>query len=98
MKVKEVLNMHAFCKYADETEVTFSNIVKNDHGEDVLYVHFERPADDGFDSVRFELPTYRIVYKEGHYSEEEIALFKTVVECGAPYFYRYATEGGVGIA
>lgn len=90
--------MHAFCKYADETEVTFSDIVKNDAGENVLYVHFERPTEEGFDSVRFELPTYRIVYKEGHYSEKEIALFKTVVECGAPYFYQFAAEGGPRIA
>ena len=40
-----------------------SDVVKNDAGENVLYVHFERPTEEGFDSVRFELPTYRIVYK-----------------------------------
>ena len=39
-----------------------SDVVKNDAGENVLYVHFERPTEEGFDSVRFELPTYRIVY------------------------------------
>ena len=87
-----------FVKYADETEVNFTNIVKNDNGEDVLYVHFERPTEDGFDSVRFELPSYKIVYTEGHYSEEEIELFRKVVEKGAPYFYRWAEQGGVQIA
>ena len=31
--------MYPFCKYADETMVTFSNIVKNKNGEEVIYVH-----------------------------------------------------------
>lgn len=87
--------MHEFCKYSDETLVVFSDITKNKNGEEVLYVHFERPTEYGFDSVRFELPTYNIVYIDGHYTEEEIALFKTVVEKGAPYFYQWAREGGI---
>lgn len=49
-------------------------------------------------SVRFELPSYRILYKEGNYSEEEIAIFRTVVERGAPSFYRWAREGEINIA
>ena len=72
--------MYLFCKYADETEVVFSDIKKSDKGEEVLYIHFERPTDEGFDSVRFELPTYNIVYREGNYTEEEIEIFKKVVE------------------
>lgn len=87
--------MYPFCKYADETLVTFSNIVRNDEGKEVLYVHFERPKEYGFDSIRFELPSYKITYTEGHYSNEEIALFKTVVEQGVPYFYQWAREGGI---
>ena len=90
--------IYHFVKYADETEVNFTNIVKNENGEEVLYVHFERPTADGFDSVRFELPSYKIVYTEGHYSEEEIELFKKVVEKGAPYFYRWAQQGGIQIS
>jgi hypothetical protein len=90
--------MYPFVKYADNTEVTFSNIVKNDNGEDVLYVHFERPTENGFDSVRFELPSYKIVYRDGFYSEEEIEMFKKVVEKGVPYFYKWAQEGGIQIA
>lgn len=39
--------MYPFCEYADETLVTFSNIVKNDNGEEFLYVHFERPKEYG---------------------------------------------------
>ena len=48
--------------------------------------------------MRFELPSYRILYKEGEYTEEEIELFKTVVERGAPSFYRWAKQGGINIA
>ena len=58
--------MYPFCKYEDETEVVFSDIKENEKGEEVIYIHFERPTEDGFDSVRFELPTYNIVYKEGN--------------------------------
>lgn len=87
--------MYPFCKYSDGTEVVFSDIIKNEKGEETIQIHFERPTEKGFDSVRFELPSYRILYKEGNYTEEEIAIFKTVVERGAPSFYRWAREGGI---
>ena len=90
--------MYPFCKYSDGTEVVFSGIIKNDKGEETIQIHFERPTENGFDSVRFELPTYNIIYKEGNYTDEEIELFKTIVEKGAPSFYRWAREGGIKIA
>ena len=90
--------MYPFCKYSDGTEVVFSDIIRNKEGEETIQIHFERPTENGFDSVRFELPSYRILYKEGNYSEEEIAIFRTVVERGAPSFYRWAREGGINIA
>lgn len=78
--------MYPFCKYSDGTEVVFSGIIKNDNGEETVQIHFERPTENGFDSVRFELPSYKIIDKEGNYTAEEIELFKTVVEQGAPSF------------
>ena len=66
--------MYPFCKYADETTVVFSEITKNEKDEEVIYIHFERPTENGFDSVRFELPSYNIVYKEGNYTQEEMAI------------------------
>ena len=64
--------MYPYCKYADETEVVFSHIMKNEKGEEIIHVHFERPTEQGFDSVRFELPSCKILYKDGNYKEEEI--------------------------
>lgn len=90
--------MHPFCKYYDGTEVVFSDIIINEQEEETIQIHFERPTEKGFDSVRFELPSYKILYKEGEYTEEEIELFKTVVEHGAPSFYRWAKQGGINIA
>ena len=90
--------MYPFCKYADETLVTFSDIRKKDNGDEYIRVSFERPTEHGFDTVVFELPSYNIIDKDGQYSDEEIALFKTVVERGAPYFYEWAREGGIKIA
>ena len=90
--------MHEFVTYADGTLVVSSDIRKKDNGEEYLIVCFERPMEYGFDSIRFELPTYKIVYEEGHYSESEKAMFKKIVEKGAPYFYEWAREGGIKIA
>ena len=90
--------MYPFCKYSDGTEVVFSGIIKDENGEETIQIHFERPTENGFDSVRFELPSYKIIDKEVNYTDEEIGLFRTVVECGAPSFYRWAREGGIKIA
>ncbi len=87
--------MHNYCKYADETEVVFTDIMKNEDGEEIIHVHFERPTEHGFDSIRFELPSCKVLYKDGNYTEDEIAIFKTVVERGLPYFYTKAREGGL---
>ena len=69
--------MYPYVKYADGTEVVFSHIMKNENGEEIIHVHFERPTDNGFDSVRFELPSCKILYKDGHYTDEEIDVYKT---------------------
>ena len=87
--------MYDFCYYLDGTEVVFSNIRINEEGEETVRVVFERPTDEGFDTIIFELPSYNIIEKDGNYTEEEIAMFKTVVECGAPSFFEWARNGGI---
>lgn len=89
--------MYPYVKYSDETEVSFSNIyIENDI--ECIDVHFERPAENGFDSVRIQLPTYKVTVWEGNYSEEEIEFFKQVVQNSADLFYKYAREGGLKLA
>ena len=84
--------MYPYVKYSDETQVTFSNIyIENDI--ECIDVHFERPTENGFDSVRIQLPTYKVTVWEGNYSEEEIEFFKQVVQNSADLFYKYAREG-----
>ena len=90
--------MYPYCKYADETEVVFSHIITNENGEEIIYVHFERPTEHGFDSVRFELPSCKLLYKYGNYTDKEIEIFRTVVERGLPSFYRWARQGGIHVA
>ena len=90
--------MYPYVKYADGTEVVFSHIMQNENGEEIIHVHFERPTNNGFDSIRFELPSCKILYKDGHYTNEEIDVFKSVVERGLPSFYRWARQGGIKIA
>ena len=89
--------MYPYVKYSDETEVMFSNIyIENDI--ECIDVHFERPTENGFDSVRIQLPTYKVTVLEGNYSEDEIELFKQIVQNSADLFYKYAKEGGLKIA
>lgn len=86
--------MYEFVKYPDKTEVVFSDIRKKDNGEEYIIVCFERPTENGFDTVIFELPSYDIVKKDGNYTEKEIETFKHVVEQGASFFFETAREGG----
>ena len=85
--------MHTLCKYADETELVISDIIVKDNGEEVIKVVFERPKEYGFDTLIFELPSYNIIENDGKYTEEEIALFKKVVEQGAAHFFEIAKGG-----
>ena len=67
--------VYTLCKYPDETEVVFSDIRKKDNGEEYIRVSFERPTEHGFDTVIFELPSYKIIEREGNYSDEEVEEF-----------------------
>lgn len=90
--------MHTLCKYADETELVVSDRIKNENDEETIRVVFERPTENGFDTIIFELPSYKIIEKDGNYTDKEIEMFQTIVERGAPYFYDLSNEGGVDIA
>ena len=89
--------MYPYLTFEDGTEVVHSQLLPDECGDRIL-VHFERPADEGFDSVRFELPSYEMTAWEGHYSETELQQFKTFLENNAHLLYRYAAQGGIKIA
>lgn len=88
--------MYPYMTLADETEILHSQIIEKD-GVDTVQVHFERPTDNGFDSARCELPSYRWLYHEG-YSAEELAFFTKLLESNAHLLYHYARNGGIRIA
>ena len=90
--------MYPYVNYPDGTEVTFSNIYTDDNGQECVDVHFERPTENGFDSVRIKLPTYEVTIWKGNYSDEEIEFFKQVTKNSSDLFYRYAKEGGLKFA
>jgi len=90
--------MYPYVKYSDGTEVMFSNIYIDKDKKECIDVHFERPAQNGFDSVRIKLPTYEVTVWEGNYTKEEIEFFKKVVENNSDLFYKYAKEGGLKFA
>lgn len=89
--------MYPYLTFDDGTEVVFSNLIHED-GLDKVLVHFERPTDNGFDSIRCELPSYTWTPWEGRFSENERAFFDKFVHANAHLFYRYAASGGVRVA
>ena len=88
--------MHEYVKYVDGTLAVFSDIRKKDNGEEYIIVSFERPKEYGFDIVIFELPSCNIVKRAGHYTDDEIAIFKTVVERGVGYFFNNIKKEDIG--
>jgi len=89
--------MYPYITLPDETLITHSHLLDNE-GEKEVEVHFERPTENGFDTVRFSLPSYRMIKKEGHYSVEEIQMFEMLLRSNAHLFFKYAKQGGASIA
>ncbi len=89
--------MYPYLTLGDGTEVVHSELIDDELGGRVL-VHFERPGRDGFDSVRFELPSYDMEVWEGGFSEEELQSLREFLASNAHLLFRYAAEGGLKIA
>ena len=89
--------MYPFSTLADETLITYSHLIE-ENNEKIVYVHFERPTNDGFDSIRCRLPSYEWTVKEGRYTSEEIAMFERMLRDGAHIFYELAEAGGFDFA
>lgn len=88
--------MYPYMTLADETEIVHSQIVEED-GKKKIFVHFERPTEDGFDSARCELPDYKWVMRDG-YMDEDIKMFEELLHSNAHLLYKYAENGGIQIA
>ena len=89
---------YEFAKYPDGTLGVFSNIGKNENGEDYVRVTFERPKEYGFDTYVIELPSYTVILEDGNYSKEEKETFMKIVKNGSAFFFKYARLGGLEIA
>jgi hypothetical protein len=70
--------MYPYMTLADETEIVHSQIIEEDGMRKVI-VNFERPTEDGFNSARCELPTYKWLSVDG-YSKSEIEYFERLLQ------------------
>ncbi|MBR3316284.1 MAG: hypothetical protein IKG21_00495 [Atopobiaceae bacterium] len=70
--------------------VLHSDLKPGDDGGRVL-AHFERPTGEGFDSVRFELPSLKMIPWEGSYSEDELQGFRELLAANAHLLYEFAS-------
>ena len=89
--------MHPYLTFDDGTEVVHSDLI-HEGGVDKVLVHFERPTENGFDSIRCELPSYTWTPWEGSFSKDEVAFFDEFVHANAALLYKYAASGGVKVA
>ena len=88
--------MYPYMTLADETEIVHSQIIEEDGLKKVI-VHFERHTEDGFDTARCELPSYKWIKRSG-FSYNEIAFFEELMKANAHLLYKYAENGGIRIA
>ena len=86
---------YEFAKYPDGTLGVFSNIGKNENGEEYVRITFERPTNYGFDTYIIELPSYKVILEDGNYSKEEKETFMKIVKNGSAFFFKYARLGGL---
>ncbi len=89
--------MYPYMTLGDGTEVAHSQII-HDGGIDKVFVHFERPTENGFDSARCELPSYAWTDWEGNFSDSERQMFEEFLHSNAHLLYRYAANGGLRVA
>lgn len=89
--------MYPYLTFGNGTEMVHSDIIEDDGNRKVL-IHFERPTEDGFDSIRCELPSYTWTPWEGHFSAEEIETLEQFLRDNAHLIFKYASEGGLKVA
>lgn len=88
--------MYPYMTLFDETEIVHSQII-NEDGQKKVIVNFEQPTEEGFNSARCELPTYKWISIDGC-SMDRIAYFEEFLKHNAHLIYKYAELGGVQIA
>ena len=82
--------MYPYMKLPDDTEIVHSELLNRNK----VFVHFERPTENGFYSVRFELPSYDRVFWECNYTEDEQKEFVELLRYHAHLIYRNAMQLG----
>lgn len=61
--------IYPYITLADGTEIVYTNVFEED-GLQKVEVHFERPTENGFDTARCQLPSYKWIIRDGFTDEE----------------------------
>ena len=88
--------MYPYMTMGDGTVIVHSNLIE-ENGTKKVYVHFERPTENGFDDARCVLPEYRWTEIEG-FTPDEIDKFLVLLKSNAHLLFRFASQGGIQIA
>lgn len=79
-----------FITLNDQTEMTYSDIKRNEYGEYVT-LYFETPNKDGFSSAQCDYP-YGSLENIKNYSDEQIVTIQELVDRTGKYALKYARE------
>jgi hypothetical protein len=96
MEGRKTTMIYPYMKLADNTEIVHTQVFEEE-GVQKVEVHFERPTEDGFDTARCQLPSYKWLIREG-FTNEEMKFFDEFMHNNAHLFYKYGANGGVQIA
>ena len=88
--------MYPYITLQDGTEIVHSHILE-ENNEKKVEVHFERSTENGFDTARCELPSYKWLKRDG-FLDEEILFFEEFLKNNAHLLFKYAENGGIKIA
>ncbi len=85
--------IYPYMTLSDDTEITHTHLFE-ENGQNTVEVHFERPTDNGFESARCSLPSYKWILREG-FTDDEIAFFDEFLRHNAHLIFKFAQNGGI---
>ena len=89
--------MKYFFSETDEVTLTFSDIHVNRSGMEFIRIYFERPNENGFDSLESTLPSLKIKKTVG-FTAEESARLLDYARTNAFLIWEIAREDGEKVA
>ena len=84
--------IYLYITLVDGTEIVHTYVF-GVYGLKKVEVHFERPKENGFDTARCQLPSYKLIIRDG-FTDEEMKRYQEVIESTAHLIIEFSQQGG----